>query len=149
MLGWVGHAPATVVGCLNNARAVAEAALEIAAGLGTRVGIVCAGTLGVFALDDAVAAGVIVERLLATAAARGIAATTTEPAVAAVQLRASYADEYTPLRGSVAGHLLHRLGVDEDTEFCARVDVTATVPILRPGRPLMLERYVPAGAPAG
>jgi len=141
VLGWVSHAPATLVGCLMNARAAAEAALDLATELGARVGIVCAGTLGVFALDDAVAAGVIVERLLETAEARGIEAATTEPAVAAMQLRRSYPDEYAPLRASVAGHLLHRLGVDEDTAFCARVDVTDTVPVLRPGRPLLLERY--------
>jgi 2-phosphosulfolactate phosphatase len=140
VLGWVRRAPATLVGCLLNARACAEAAIELAVELRARIGIVCAGTLGVFALDDAVTAGVITERIVESASARGLALTLTEPTVAAVRLRASYPDLTAPLRESVAGHLLAAVGASEDVAFCARIDISRTVPILRPGPDLVVER---------
>ncbi len=142
VLGWVRDAPATLVGCLLNARACAEAALELAGSLNARIGIVCAGTLGVFALDDGITAGVIVERLVETIASRGGVYELTEAAVAAVQLRASYGDLLTPLQSSVSGRLLARLGTHDDVPFCARPDVSTTVPILRPVSPLVVEPFV-------
>jgi 2-phosphosulfolactate phosphatase len=140
VLGWVKDAPATLVGCLLNARACAEAAVELAGSMNARIGIVCAGTRGVFALDDAVAAGVIVQDIIATIAARGGDYDMTEAAVAAVQLRSSYPDLITPLQNSVAGRLLAGLGTHDDVPFCARLDSSTTVPILRPGPQLMVER---------
>ena len=64
-----------LVGCLRNARAVASAAVGLAraAGPGGSVQVVCAGRLGRFVIEDAVAAGVIVGRIvevLATPATR-------------------------------------------------------------------------------
>jgi 2-phosphosulfolactate phosphatase len=142
VLGWVKEAPATLVGCLMNARACAEAAVELAGSMNARIGIVCAGTDGDFAMDDAVAAGVIVERIIETIQARRGNFELTESAEATVQLYRSYPDVETPLRNSVAGRLLARLGTDYDVPFCARVDVTDTVPILRPGSTLIVERLV-------
>ena len=140
VLGWVKHAPATLVGCLLNARASAASAVEMALSMNARIGIVCAGTLGVFALDDAVAAGVLVQRIVEVLDIRGLDYDITEAAVAAVQLRSSYADLLTPLQDSVAGRLLASLGTHEDVPFCARVDSSTTVPILRPGPQLIVER---------
>ncbi len=62
-----------LVGCLLNASAVARAALALARAQGADVGIVCAGRVGAFAIDDAIAAGAIVTGLLAAA---GVDATT-------------------------------------------------------------------------
>ena len=140
VLGWVKDAPATLVGCLLNARACAESAVDLAGAMNARIGIVCAGTLGVFALDDAVAAGVIVTSIIEATAARAGSYEMTEAAVAAVQLRSSYPDLITPLQNSVAGRLLARLGTHDDVPFCAQLDTSSTVPILRPGWPLMVER---------
>jgi 2-phosphosulfolactate phosphatase len=134
--------PATLIGCLLNARASAEAAVGLAGKMSARVGIVCAGTLGRFALDDAVAAGVLVERITAALRSRGEEASLTEAAVAAVRLRGSYLDLVTPLRESVAGRLVTKLGAGDDVPFCARVDVSSTVPVLRPGTPLIVEHLV-------
>ena len=61
-----------LVGCLLNARACAEEVLRQALSLGTDVGIVCAGEHGRFALEDALTAGVLLERLLELAAAQGV-----------------------------------------------------------------------------
>jgi 2-phosphosulfolactate phosphatase len=140
VLGLVRDAPATLVGCLLNARACGEAAVELARATRHRIGIVCAGTYGVFALDDAIAAGVIVERMIAAIESAGGEYTLSESAVAARQLSGSYPDFETPLMNSTAGRLLQSLGTEYDVPFCARVDVTATVGILRAGSTLTVER---------
>jgi 2-phosphosulfolactate phosphatase len=140
VLEQVAGAPATLVGCLLNARACAEAAVSLAETMGARIGIVCAGTLGRFALDDGVTAGILVERLSEALRSRGADVSLTEAAVAAVQLRRSYPDLLAPLRDSVAGRLVTQLGAGDDVPFCARVDVSTTVPVLRPGSPLVIER---------
>lgn len=142
VLGWLAAAPATLVGCLLNARACAEAAVSLAETMGLRVGVVCAGELGRFALDDAIAAGVLVERLSEALRSRGDSYRMTDAAVAAVKLRRSYSDLLTPLRESVSGRLVTKLGAGDDIPFCARVDVSTTVPVLRPGVPLTVERLV-------
>jgi 2-phosphosulfolactate phosphatase len=142
VLGWVKDAPATLVGCLLNARACAESAVELARSMNARIGIVCAGTLGAFALDDAVAAGVIIERIVEMVASQGGEPRMSEAALAAVRLRSSYPDLLAPLQDSVAGRLLARLGTHDDVPFCAQVDISTTVPILRPGAPLVIEAYV-------
>jgi len=142
VLGWVKDAPATLVGCLLNARACAEAAVDLAGSMNARIGIVCAGSLGIFAIDDAIAAGLLVGRAIETIASRGGDYDLTEAAVAAVQIHASNPDLITALQNSVGGRLLAGLGTHDDVPFCAQVDVTTTVPILRPGSPLIVERLV-------
>jgi 2-phosphosulfolactate phosphatase len=142
VLSRLTETPATLIGCLMNARACAEAAVGLAAKMGARVGIVCAGTLGRFAMDDAIAAGVLVERITDALRSRGEDAGLTEAAVAAVQLRGSYPDLITPLLESVAGRLVTKLGAGDDVPFCAREDVSSAVAILRPGSPLTLERHL-------
>jgi 2-phosphosulfolactate phosphatase len=129
-----------LVGCLRNARACGEVALGLArtAGLGIRV--VCAGQRRRFVLEDAVAAGVIVMRIVTAASAVGLGTDLTDAAKAAVRLRDSYPDTLTALLDSDGGRALREIGQEEDTPFCAEVDVTATVPILRDGRPLRVER---------
>ncbi|HEX6537931.1 MAG TPA: 2-phosphosulfolactate phosphatase, partial [Candidatus Dormibacteraeota bacterium] len=118
---------AVFVGCLLNAQACAEAALAEAHALGTSVGIVCAGRSGVFALDDVLAAGVIVERLVTAADAHGIICGLTDAAQSAVALRAAYPDAAVALRASASGRSLRDLGAGADVEFCSRVDGTDTV----------------------
>jgi len=55
-------------------------------------------------------------------------------------LRESYPDLLTLLRESVSGELVTMLGAGDDVPFCARLDVSTTVPVLRPGVPLSVER---------
>ncbi len=140
VLGQLQEMPVVLVGCLLNARACAEAAVEAASSLGIGVGIVCAGTLGRFALDDAVAAGLLVGRMTDALAARGSGWQLTDAATAAVRLRSAYPEIEDALAESVAGRLVTRLGAGDDVPTCARVDVTETVPVLRPGSPLSVER---------
>lgn len=155
-------ADATVlVGCLLNAGAVARAALAQARAQGAALGIVCAGRRGTFAIDDAIAAGAILERVLAEAGAddRGLSTADgrldpraqrghgsvghandggepivlTDAARAALQLWRSTPDVEAAFRISWSGHLLARVGLLEDIPASLPVDASAIVPIVRPG----------------
>jgi 2-phosphosulfolactate phosphatase len=140
--------PATLVACLANARACAAAAIDLAGSLSVGVGVVCAGLGGRFALDDAYAAGVVVERLVEAARERGVEVRLRDAARAAVRLRSAYADPLAAFEESETGCLVHAIRAEADLELCARVDVSGTVPILRPGTPLRIER-LGAGPSAG
>lgn len=132
--------PAALVGCLLDARAVAEAAVELAARHDIGLGVVCAGVAGRFALDDAIAAGVIVERALEAIGSRGGSAVLGDGAKAALRIGRSYPDLVAGLEDSATGRLVHAIGASEDIAFCARVDVSRSVGILRPGTPMRIDR---------
>ncbi len=157
-------ADATIlVGCLLNASAVARAALALARAQGADVGIVCAGRVGAFAIDDAIAAGAIVTGLLAAA---GVDATDlptgdgwidpqvaagadrpdatdaivlTDAALAALQLWRTTPDLVAAFRASWSGHLLARHDLEEDIAASLPVDASAVVPVVRGGRPPRIE----------
>ena len=80
-----------LVGCLLNARACAVSAVALALSLDARLGVVCAGQQGRFALDDATAAGVIIARAIEALTARGSTAFLTDAARAALRLQAATA----------------------------------------------------------
>lgn len=137
MLRRSGH---VLVGCLRNARACAAAAVRLAEAQGVGIRVVCAGRLRRFVMEDAVAAGVIVTRIVEAADARGIETNLTDPARVAVRLRDGYPDTLTALLDSDGGRVLREIGQEEDIPFCAEVDVTDTVPILRDGNRMRIER---------
>ncbi len=137
MLRRSGH---VLVGCLRNARACGAAAVRLAEAQGVGIRVVCAGRLRRFVMEDAVAAGVIVTRIVEAADARGIETNLTDPARVAVRLRDGYPDTLTALLDSDGGRVLREIGQEEDIPFCAEVDVTDTVPTLRDGNPMRIER---------
>lgn len=142
ILKMLRHAEPVLVGCLRNAAACGAAAVRLAEARGLGIRVVCAGRLRRFVLEDAIAAGVIVMPIIGAAAAAGIPTQVTDAARAAVRLRDSYPDTLTALLDSDGGQTLCEIGQAEDTPFCAEVDVTATVPILRDGNPMRIERLV-------
>jgi len=144
VLGRLRHQPVVLVGCLLNALACAEAAAAIATARGYDIGIVCAGTRGRFALDDAVAAGEIVRDLIRLVAAEP-APRLGDAALGVVRLRAAYTDPTEALAMSTAGRLVTSLGAADDVTVCAELDHSRTVPLLRPGPPLSIVPY--AGDP--
>ncbi len=148
----LGGMPAVIVGCLLNARAAASAAVSVASARGVdRIGVVCAGTKGRFALDDAVTAGVIVERLVEALGASGATASLSDAALGSVRLRSAYDDLEAALAESVAGDLVTAIGDADDIPFCARLDHTRTVGIVEPGPPTRIRRFCPpiaSGLPA-
>ena len=129
-----------LVGCLRNARACGMVAVRLAEAQGVGIRVVCAGRLRRFVMEDAVAAGVIVTRIVEAAEARGIATNPTDAARVAVRVREGYTDTLTALLDSDGGRVLREIGQQEDIPFCAEVDMTDTVPILRDGDPMRIER---------
>lgn len=129
-----------LVGCLLNATACARAAVARARAVRAAIGIVCAGRLGGFALDDAVAAGCIVERVLEATLAEDGPPTMSDGARGALQLWRTSPDVEAALRNTTSGGLVARLGPDEDLVFCARVDASEVVPVLVRGVPHVIER---------
>jgi 2-phosphosulfolactate phosphatase len=88
--------------------------------------IVCAGREGRFALEDAVCAGVLVQRLRTT---RRAVLKLDDGARAAVALASRSRDIAGTLRRSAAGRALTRLGRSDDVTFCAQLDVHDAVPV--------------------
>jgi 2-phosphosulfolactate phosphatase len=103
-----------LVASLLNLDAVVEAVPP-----GEGVTVVCSGTDGRFALEDAYAAGRIVERL---------AGAHSDAAHAAARLAASYGDPEAPLAASADGAVLRDSGQSGDIAFCARESVLTVVP---------------------
>lgn len=131
--------PAVVIGCLLNASASGRLALALARERGTSIGIVCAGRRGAFAIDDALTAGFLVDRLVATV---GSAIELTESAVAARQLWQTTPDIGAAFRGSMSGQLLARHDLTADVAFCLAADSSTVVPVLVRDTPARLERYL-------
>ena len=129
-----------LVGCLRNARACAGAAVRLAAAHGLPIRVVCAGLKRRFVIEDAVAAGVIATRIVEAARSGGLVANLSDAARAAIRLHESYPDTLTALVDSDGGRTLRSLGEEEDLPYCAEVDVTDTVPVLRDGQPMRILR---------
>jgi 2-phosphosulfolactate phosphatase len=148
-LAALAPAPAVLVGCFLNATAVAAAALALARGLDADLTLVCSGDANgrQFSVEDALAAGYLVEQVLAR---QGVDALEIDDAArAAWRLWQSYAAGCTPAeaaaRGfaeSVHGRDLARLGFDADLGYCARVDASQALPRLAVEGDLLLLRDV-------
>jgi 2-phosphosulfolactate phosphatase len=140
-------APAVLLACLGNLGAVAGTVLDGAASEGRDLVVVCAGRRGGRrpALDDAFTAGLLVDRLLGLASARGIGILQEDGAVAVRRLAGSYASPLQPLEESGTGRLLVEEGLAADVPWCARLDWSRLVPVARP-EPEGI-RLVAAGAP--
>ncbi len=129
-----------LVGCLRNATACARAALAIAERERVGIRVVCAGRSRRFVLEDAYAAGAILEAVAAELAERGVEPAMTDAAILALRLRAAEPDPVAALAESDGGATLRRIGQEEDIPFCAETDRSATVPVLRAGPPMRMER---------
>jgi len=98
-----------------------------------RLCIICSGTRGEFALDDACCAGALIERLARRVGERELQLD--DAARAAHQLYLGGGVGLIPLSQAAAN--LREHGYDADLAFCAREDVTEAVP-LWDGRALRL-----------
>lgn len=143
-----------LIGALLNAAAVAEAGLARARAVGVDLGIVCAGRLGAFAVDDAIAAGAILERVLAAAdlddrdlatadgrldprEPREAAETVllTDASRAALRLWRGTPDVAAAFRASWSGHLLAAHDLLADIDACLPLDASDIVPEMVEGDP--------------
>lgn len=149
-----------LVGCLLNATAVARAAYARARAEERNLGIVCAGRIGTFAIDDAIAAGAILERVLAAAGVDDRDLQTvdgradpraprprptdlpalTDAARASLQLWRTTPDLAAAFFASFSGRILAAVDLRADVEACLPVDTSRVVPIVVPGTPARIER---------
>lgn len=109
-----------LLGAFVNAAAVADAVQSDA-----QVALVCAGTLGAFTLEDALAAGAMLDRL----AARDVRMARDDMAIAVQMLYAQGRDD---LQGALAETAHYRrlqsLGMEEDLAYCLSEDALRAVP---------------------
>lgn len=105
-------------GALANLAAVADAVRRADP---ERVVVLCAGADGLFALDDAYAAGRYVELL---------GGRPDDSATAAARLAASFASPRDALDRSTSAENLRRVGLEEDVEWCAQESVLDVVPVV-------------------
>ena len=148
-LAALSTASAVLVGCFLNAGAVVTRGLALARALGADLALVCSGDANgsQFSLEDALAAGYLVDRALAVPGNAAKDAHLTpddadalelnDAARAAWRLWQGYAAGRTPAeaaaRGfteSVHGRDLARLGFAADLTYCARIDASWAVPRL-------------------
>jgi 2-phosphosulfolactate phosphatase len=136
-LAALAAAPAVLVGCFLNAGAVVARGLALARALGADLALVCSGDANgsQFSLEDALAAGCLVDRVLAREGAEATALD--DAARAAWRLWQAYVADCTPpqaaARGfaeSAHGRDLARLGFAADLAYCARADASRAVPRL-------------------
>lgn len=119
----------TFVACARNAEAVAWEALCT----GPRIGILAAGQNGEFSMEDAVCAGMLIEKMLKLAPLNGAEEMKlTDGAIAAMALWRSFGPNILKVAmESEHGLILQQLGFADDLVFCSEIDVTATVPKLK------------------
>lgn len=114
-----------LLGALVNAPAVAD----VAAQAGADVSLLCAGTRDRFALEDFLAAGVLVEELL-----KRNDYALRDGARAALEIyRSSRDDILGAFRSSYHGQQLIELGLEEDLAYCAQLGTLEVVPVYAGG----------------
>ena len=118
-----------LVASLTNVLAVSRAACDA-----RRVLLVCAGKEDRFALDDALCAGMIIERLVRMSGGNPVLDDASRAAV-----RLAECHEVTPalLRGMAAGMALVDVGLGADLDVCAEIDRHDVVPEMT-GRSVVL-----------
>ena len=120
------RAATAATAALVNAEAAAQWALE----QDRDVSILCAGEQRAFSLEDAVCAGIVVERMLAASGSIEL----TDAALAALRLGEHYAARLDRLGlESAWGRNLARQGRAADLEACLRLASSPLVPIFEAG----------------
>lgn len=110
--------------CARNAYACAQMALNC----GEQIGILCAGRHGRVSLDDALCAGLIVDRLMTLS---GSAMLNDGGVISYGIWKRTGGNLFPALCASEHAKLLLELGLEADVRFCAEIDCVNTVPVLR------------------
>jgi 2-phosphosulfolactate phosphatase len=134
-LRYLSPAPHVLLGCLRNAAAVTSAAWRLAEPGARRLGVVCAGRLQAFALDDALCAGHLVRRWQQRAESEGAECVMSDSARAAL-LMLDGTDLAASFWESGSGRWVTGIGKEADVRFALTIDASETVPILERENPL-------------
>lgn len=125
----VAGARQVFLGATINRKAVADAAWDAAIATGSDIVLVCSGTNDQFTLEDATAAGLYVEALVA----RGGPWTMPQLADSSLVARRLWQSEPNLLRGWMEGvhaQTLADRGFGEDVGYCASIDKMRHIPTL-------------------
>ena len=115
------------MGCLNNVSAVAEAAADA----GRDIIILCSGTELEFSIDDVVAAGAVIDRMLSAGADIDL----DDLGATALYLYRENRNDIMKLIGmSKPFRILSSLGAEKDIEYCIREDIKTNVPVYKNGK---------------
>ena len=121
------HARNCFVGAIVNVSYVAKALSEIPDLDTTDLVIICSGKEGDFSIEDAVCAGMLLQKL----SELGISFELSDGAGAALSLLSEYGnDPYTTLRESDHGKYLDSIGFEDDIRTSSEVDSVPIVPVL-------------------
>ncbi len=127
-LAQLAAAPAVLVGALLNREAAAKAMLALAAERGRDATAVCAAEAASVSLEDVLGAGAIVEAALRLDGSL-------QPTDAALLARDAFLARRGDLRDALTsahhGAELVAAGFSVDIDYCARLDVSSVVPMLR------------------
>ena len=121
------HSTGLYMGCLNNAQAVAKAALAA----GEKIAILCSGSENRFSSDDVVTAGALIDRMLNLGA---------EPELDDLSSTALYLYRANKsclkkfLTVTRPYQILTSIGAQDDIDYCIREDILDNVPVYRKGR---------------
>ena len=119
-----------ILACFRNAAAVADYLVGLSHRGSRDVVIVCAGTEGLFSLDDGLCAGMIIDLLKQQ--------TEVETDDLGLLLHRFYNESKNNLFGALSGcyHLkrLFTLGFYDDIKFCLETNCVTTVPVCREGK---------------
>lgn len=126
----VARARKVLIGCFLNARACCDQALNVAKECGCDIGIVCAGEKNEFVLDDAFCAGFLVEEIIKLANRENVSLELMDCARAAQRLYEGYPDILTAFKNSKSGRRVLEIGREDDFNFCSKVNVFSSVPVL-------------------
>lgn len=128
LLNRVAAAPAVLVGALLNREAAARVMLALAAEHDRDASVVCAAEATSLSLEDTLGAGAIVEAALRLDVSL-------HPTDAALLARDAFLARRADLRDALAcahhGAELLAAGFSADIDYCARLDVSSVVPLLR------------------
>lgn len=125
------HAKTTVVAAFINISIVKEFLVR-PENIDYNLAIICAGKENRFALEDALCAGLLVDKLLADKKAQVISLS--DSALSARILYEKFrGNELAALKDCEHGRYLSTIGFSKDIEFAAKLDVSQALPILEDG----------------
>ncbi|MGD0339707.1 MAG: 2-phosphosulfolactate phosphatase [Bacteroidota bacterium] len=118
------YAKNLVIGCFINVSKVVEFIREI----NSDFSIICAGKQGSFCIEDAVCAGMIIQKL---SEANADDLSLSDAALASLTLHKNYEKNIlNMIKKSEHGQYLSEIGFGDDLKICAGIDTCAVLPIL-------------------
>ncbi len=121
-----------LIGCMLNAKAVMEKAVDLAEALSLDISVVCAGrgNSTLYTIDDSYCAARLVEYGVEAAVKKNIKWTLKDSAKIAGCTLLSYQSAEEALQSSASGCVMRNINCHRDIELCAKDSLLTTVPVV-------------------